>query len=512
MGLFGTGLRRICAVVAGTTAAEMAKLVRSALGQTSTVELRLDWLSSDSERSRFLEWLRKYRPRNATFLATCRRREGGGKLAGGVDRELYWLVQAREAGCQWCDLEVETLRRLPGQSVREYPVPRRVMLSMHDFERTPDLPRSVNPPARGGVDAVKIAAEARTIQDSVRLLRLARKSKSFVAVPMGEIGLPARILALREGSALAYAPVAAATAPGQVSLDAMKHLYRAHALTRRTQVYGVIGDPVGHSLSPLLHNTGFLARRIDAVYLPFLVHDLRDFLAAVPELGVRGFSVTHPHKQAILKYLEECDPLAAEIGAVNTVVVRRNGSLYGSNTDYLGLLRALEKKLHIKGSRILVFGAGGAARAAVFALVRSGATVAICARREKAARQLARALGGEAVPRAALRTDSFDAILNATPVGMHPHDGVSPLAPGELHCRLVMDMINRPQKTQLLKIAAQKGIATVPGIEMLIAQGVAQWEIWMGKRAPEAPMRRAVLTAPVPKGTPARASRGSAVP
>jgi len=495
MSLFGTGLQRICAVAAASTAAEMAKLVRSALKQTSTVELRLDWLSSDAERAQFLRWLGKCLPRNATFLATCRRREGGGKFSGGVDRQLYWLIQAREAGCQWCDLEMETLRKLPGQSIRQYPVPPRIMLSVHDFERTPNLPRSVNPSAHGGVDAVKIAAQARTIQDSVRLLRLARNSKNFVAVPMGEAGLPARILALREGSALAYAPVAAATAPGQVYLDEMQHLYRAHALTRRTQVYGVIGDPVGHSLSPLLHNTGFVARRIDAVYLPFLVDDLRDFLSAVPEFGVRGFSVTHPHKQAILKYLKECDPLAAEIGAVNTVVVRRDGSLYGSNTDYLGLLRALEKKLRIQGSRILVFGAGGAARAAVFALARSGASVAICARREKPAKELARSFGAESLPRAALRTESFDAILNATPVGMHPHDGVSPLAPGELRCRLVMDMINRPHKTELLKMAAQKNIAILPGIEMLIAQGVAQWKIWFGKRGPEAPMRRAVLAA-----------------
>src|SRR5882724_9508262 len=121
MGLFGTGLRRICAVVAASTAAEMSKLVRAALRHASTVELRLDWLSSDAERAGFLHWLGKRRPRGVTFLATCRRREGGGKFAGGVDRELYWLIQACEAGCQWCDLEVETLRKLPGQSVREYP-------------------------------------------------------------------------------------------------------------------------------------------------------------------------------------------------------------------------------------------------------------------------------------------------------------------------------------------------------------------------------------------------------
>ncbi len=495
MGPFGTGLRRICAVVAAGTAAEMSKLVRSALGHTSTVELRLDWLRSDAERAGFLRWLRKRRPRNATFLATCRRREGGGKFAGDVDRELYWLIQAREAGCQWCDLEVETLRKLPGQSVREYPVPPRVLLSIHDFERTPDLPRSVNPPAHGRIDAVKIAAEARTIRDSVRLLRLARNSKNFVAVPMGEAGLPARILALREGSALAYAPVAAATAPGQVSLDEMKHLYRAHTLTRRTHVYGVIGDPIGHSLSPLLHNTGFVARRIDAVYLPFLVRQLGDFLAAVPEFGIRGFSVTIPHKQTILKHLKECEPLAADIGAVNTVVVRSDGSFYGCNTDYVGVLRALEKKLRIKGSRALIFGAGGSARAAAFALARTGAVVAICARRDKAAKELARAVGGEVVPRRALRTEFFDAILNATPVGMHPHDGISPLAPGELHCRIVMDLIYRPQKTQLLKLAAKKGIATVSGIEMFLAQGFAQWEIWTQKRAPQAAMRRAVLAA-----------------
>src|SRR3979490_1112371 len=201
MGLFGTGLRRICAVVAASTAAEMSKLVRSALKQTRTVELRLDWLRSDAERGQFLRWLGKGQPWNAPFLAPSARREGGGKFAGGVDRELHWLIQARQAGCQWCDLEVETLRKLPGQSVEEYPVPPRVMLSLHDFDRTPDFPPTMNPPAHGGIDAVKIAAEARSIHDSLRLLRLARHSKHFVAAPMGEIGLPARILALREGSA-----------------------------------------------------------------------------------------------------------------------------------------------------------------------------------------------------------------------------------------------------------------------------------------------------------------------
>jgi len=495
MALFGAGVRRICAVAAASTAAEMTRQVRGALRSARTVELRLDWLKSDTERSRFLRWLRKYRPSSVTFLATCRREESGGKFTGDIGCQVYWLTQARDAGCQWCDIEMETFRELPEGFLRAFPAPRRILLSIHDFERTPKLPREIVVARHGQVDAVKIAAQAKTIADSVRLLKVARHSRNFVAVPMGDVGLPARLLALREGSALAYAPVAEATAPGQVSLDEMLKLYRAHLFNRATRVYGVIGDPIGHSLSPLLHNTGFAARRINAVYLPFLVHRLGDFLKAIPEFGIRGFSVTIPHKQSILRHLDECEPLAAEIGAVNTVVVRRDGSLYGCNTDYAGVLRALQKKLRIRGSRVLIFGAGGSARAAAFALARAGAQVFICARREVAAKELARAVGGEAVPRRALRKETFDAILHATPVGMHPYEAISPLSAGELQCRIVMDLIYRPKRTKLLEIAAQKGMATVSGVEMFLAQGFAQWEVWIGKHAPEAAMRRAVLSA-----------------
>src|SRR6266404_2448429 len=495
MGLFGKGVARICAVVAASSAREMAVQLRRALRETPTVELRLDWLKSDSERRRLLAWLRRNPLPRAVLLATCRRREGGGLFAGSVQDELHWLAQASEAGCLWCDLEVETLRKLPRNSIRQYSLPRRILLSVHDFERMPPLKPALEARWRGAVDAIKVAGVSHTIADSTRLLRFAAGLRDCVAVPMGEIGLPARLLALREGSALAYAPVAAATAPGQVSLQEMKHLYRAHTLNRQTQVFGVIGNPIAHSLSPLLHNTGFVSRKINAVYLPFLVKDLRDFLKAAPEFGLRGFSVTLPHKQNILRHLQDCDALSAEIGAVNTVVVRRDGSLYGCNTDYVGVLKALEKKLRLAKSRVLVLGAGGSARAAVFALARAGAAVGVCARRNTAARAVARAAGAEVVPRRALKTEHFDAILNATPVGMHPGTGVSPLEPSELHCRIVMDLIYRPERTQLLKLAAQKRIATVSGVEMFLAQGIAQWELWMKRRAPERAMRRAALSA-----------------
>jgi 3-dehydroquinate dehydratase / shikimate dehydrogenase len=350
-------------------------------------------------------------------------------------------------------------------------------------------------------DAIKIAAACRSLADVRRLLKLLSGRSNMVAIPMGEEMLAARILALRQGSAIAYAPIAQTTAPGQVSFDEIDRVYRfrrsfgksAVGMDPRTNVYGVIGDPVAHSLSPLMHNAAFAARGKNAVYLPFHVRDLVDFIAAVASLGIAGFSVTLPHKERILRYLDDCDPLAAEIGAVNTVVVRA-GKLYGYNTDFTGVLRAVERRLPLSSSRVLLVGAGGAARAAAFALAHAGAAVSIWARRLLRARALARAVGGEAIERAALERESFDAIVNCTPVGMHPGGG-SPLKSSELNCRLVMDLIYRPLKTELLRLAERRKIETISGVEMFIAQGVAQWEMWMGARAPESVMRRVVLAA-----------------
>jgi shikimate dehydrogenase len=257
----------------------------------------------------------------------------------------------------------------------------------------------------------------------------------------------------------------------------------------------VIGNPIGHSLSPQLQNTGFRERGIDAVYLPFLVRDLKDFCNSIAALRMKGFSVTVPHKEAILRYLDDCDELAASIGAVNTVSVRANGKFVGYNTDYVGVLRALERRMALRGSRVLIFGAGGVARAVAFALSRAGASVGICARRPARAAALARAAGGESVARKYLRTEFFDAIVNATPVGMHPAIGRSPLEAHELNCRLVFDTIYRPRVTKLMQLAALRGIETVSGVEMFVAQGTAQWEIWTGQRAPEKAMRAVVVAA-----------------
>jgi 3-dehydroquinate dehydratase/shikimate dehydrogenase len=469
--------------------------LRAALAESRTVELRLDWLKNAGELAHFLKKLRINR-KKACVIATLRRREAGGRYRGARSGQLQRLAAATRAGCAWCDLEVETAEHLDlGDLAVLRSAGTRVIVSFHDFLGTPrDLRSAVRRLDHCSGDAIKIATEARTICDGTRLLAVTRGRRDVVAVPMGEVALPARVLALREGSALAYAATTTATAPGQLSIAEMRNVYRADQLDRRTRVYAVIGDPIAHSLSPIMHNAAFKARRVNAVLLPFLAHDLRDFLDARTRLNVAGFAITLPHKEAILRHLSGCDPLAARIGAVNTVVVRGSGKLYGYNTDYVGVLQALANRVRLAGSRVLLVGAGGAARAAAFALSEAGAIVCICARRESRSRALARAAGGEVIARRKIKGEFFDAIINATPLGLHKSDE-SPLRANELNCRVVMDMIYRPMRTALVRLAERRGIATVPGAEMFLAQGVAQWEIWMGERAPEKIMRQVVLDA-----------------
>ncbi len=486
---------RICAVIAAPTAALAQRQIEIVHEVAPTMELRLDWLRNADEIDEMMHWATAAK-RLPHLIATCRRKESGGKFSGRIGDEAFWLTLAGNLGFPWRDMPLESAEHF-GRDLRAWLMRGKVILSYHDFKVTPrNLARTTRRLLTFRPDAVKVATQCNSYADSLRVLALCkgrRPPRRVIAVPMGEIGLPARVLALRHGSALAYAAVGQKTAPGQLTLEEMKYLYRADKLDRRSRVYGVIGNPVSHSLSPLLHNTGFIARGMNDVYLPFLVPDLRDFLRAVEPLGLAGFSVTLPHKQAILRHLDDCDPLAEAIGAVNTVVVRGTGKLVGFNTDYAGVLRALYRRKALAGHRALIYGAGGAARAIAFALAQEGAIVNICARRPAEAVKLARAAGGEAIERRRLRREYFDVIINATPIGMHPHAKDSPLAAAELNCRLVFDSVYRPMKTRLLQLAEGRGVEIVSGVEMFIGQGLAQWEIWTGTRAPEKQMRAAVL-------------------
>ena len=301
------GESKICAVVAAESAAAMWRQLKRALAETKTIELRLDWLANDGEIERFLARLaanargRGGRGAGPTFVATCRRREAGGRYRGTIAKQLVHLGAALRAGCAWYDLEIESASCCPAELVDVLLGEGRQICSAHFFQRGPkDFNRVVAALSSVRPDAIKIAAQCESLSEARRVMAIAHGRRDVIAVPMGDVALPMRVLGLREGRNLVYAPVENATAPGQVSLDEMKNLYRADRINRRTRVYGVIGDPIGHSLSPQMQNAGFQARGMNAVYLPFLVRDLKDFCDSIEPLGIRGFSVTLPHKEAIL--------------------------------------------------------------------------------------------------------------------------------------------------------------------------------------------------------------------
>jgi 3-dehydroquinate dehydratase/shikimate dehydrogenase len=272
----------------------------------------------------------------------------------------------------------------------------------------------------------------------------------------------------------------------------MRSLYRSDKLTKKTRVYGVIADPVAHSKSPLMHNRAFQTRRLDAVYLPFRVPaaQLVDFMKLADSLPVVGFSVTIPHKQKILRYLDVVDPLAKRIGAVNTVW-RKAGKWRGTNTDAQGVLKPLAKQLRLPHASILIAGYGGAARAAAIALSDAGARVTITGRNLSSAQALARVVKAEAVTLKQAELEFYDALVHATPVGMSPKPEDA-LFRDAIPAGIVLDMVYNPQETMLLKHAREQGRTVIYGIEMLLEQAACQFEIWTGETAPRSVMRAAL--------------------
>ncbi len=263
----------------------------------------------------------------------------------------------------------------------------------------------------------------------------------------------------------------------------------------KTLLYGIIGNPVSHSLSPAMHNAAFGALDINGVYLPFPAPDIRAAVIGIRGLGIRGTSVTIPHKEKVMALLDEIDPVAEKIGAVNTVI-NNKGTLKGLNTDWLGATRALEEKIDLPGAEVVILGAGGSARAIGFGLLERNAEFVLCSRTESRGRALADELGCAWISLSEADNLSGDILINATSVGMQPHIEKSPVSESILPgFQVVMDIVYAPLKTRLLQQAEENRCKTINGLEMLLYQGVAQFELWTGKTAPVALMRMALTEA-----------------
>jgi len=259
-------------------------------------------------------------------------------------------------------------------------------------------------------------------------------------------------------------------------------------------MYGVVGDPVAHSLSPAIMNAALRRENVNGVYLALHAKTLKDLLSCVRDIPIHGLSITMPYKEAILKHLDNTDSHTTKIGACNTVVRAQDGKLYGFNTDTAGVVRPLEQRITLEKAKILVLGAGGAARAAVFGLKERGAEIYILNRSAAPAQKLAHQARARIAKRADMKKLSFDVIINATPVGMG-NTRESPLNENEINARYVFEMIYDPAETRLMKLAKERGAEVIPGIEMFVHQAARQFEIWTGKPAPWDDMLRVVTLA-----------------
>lgn len=463
------------------------------------LEFRLDYLSKPAlalpKIKHFFEM-----HQGAVIIATCRRVASGGRFRGSIASQLDILAKAAAAGCQVIDVEVQTAAKCKPEHLQKLRSRSALILSFHDFRATAKLEETLEKMLAYPADFYKMVSTAKTLSDNVTMIKfLARESDrhSLIGMCMGEQGIISRVLALRAGSAFTFAAASAAeaTAPGQVTAQELRNVYRIEQVDAATRVYGVVGDPIAHSLSPTIMNAAFRRENVNAVFLALHAKTLRDLLTCVREIPIHGISVTMPYKEAILPYLDNTDAHSAKIGACNTVVRAQDGKLYGFNTDASGIIRPLERRLStIEGARILVLGAGGAARAAVFGLKERGAEVYILNRSLAPAKKLAHQAHARIMKRPDLKKMAFDVIINATPVGMG-NTRETPLQEKEINARYVFDMVYDPAETRLLKLAKERGAQVIPGIEMFVHQAARQFEIWTGKPAPWDEMLRVVLLA-----------------
>jgi len=318
----------------------------------------------------------------------------------------------------------------------------------------------------------------------------------MVGLCMGEQGIISRVLGVRAGSVFTFAAATRGeeTAPGQVTASELRDTYRIEMVDAVTQVYGVAGDPVAHSMSPVMMNAAFRRETVNAVFIALHAKTMKDLMACVPDIPIRGLSVTMPYKQDIVEVLSNSDTLTRQIGACNTVVRGQDGKLYGFNTDVAGVVVPLEQRLTLQDAKILVLGAGGVARSAVFGLKNKGAEVYVTNRTAEKGQALARQAKAKYVKRADVAKMTFDVIINATPLGMGANRQL-PLEEKELNTKFLFDLVYVPAETKLIKMARAKNIQVISGLEMFVQQGARQFEIWTGKPAPIAEMTFVVTKA-----------------
>ncbi|MCA9083131.1 MAG: shikimate dehydrogenase [Planctomycetaceae bacterium] len=445
------------------------------------VELRVDWIQRRPDIGRLL------RERPVPVVITCRRLQDKGKWFGTEEQRQAVLREAILAEADYVDIEEDIAASIPryGRSKR--------IVSYHNFDETPaDLEAIHQRMTACDPDIVKIVTTACSAADNFRMLQLVRNATvPTVGFCMGETGTISRLLCGRYGAPFTYAAAdrTGHTAPGQLSFADMKDLYRYDNVTEATRLFGVIGDPIGHSLSPLLHNTAFKQIDFDGLYLPIRipVGNVPEVLRTYQELGLEGVSVTIPHKHAALEFADVPDDQSQKIGAANTLV-HKDGIWHATNTDFTAIIETLKSALaaanrseDLAGKKVMILGAGGVARAAVAAMVQEKTEVLISNRSADRATALAAEFGCGTIPWDSRGSVECSILINGTSVGMHPGVQETPFDEQWLRSEmLVFDTVYVPENTRLLQEARAVGCPTAGGMEMFVRQAAVQFQLFTG--------------------------------
>ncbi len=484
----------ICIPITARTESGMAAMMAQAAALADILELRMDLAPGVP-----LEPLLRNRP--CPVIVTNRPVREGGEYAGEESARIALLQQGVDLGAEFVDVELDSAAR-----IRRGPRTR-LIISHHDFARTPDHVEEVHRHlVQAGADIAKFAVKANDILDNLRVLRVLRHTKHpTIALCMGELGVASRILGRKYGNFLTFASLAAGreSAPGQLTAGELRGLYRYKKIGPDTALYGVIANPVAHSMSPAIQNAAFEALGLNAVYLPFKVEgDPAEFVRAFRELDAQGYSVTLPHKQEVIAAMDEVDDTVRQAGAMNTVV-NRGGRLCGANTDIPAALGAIEAALGVEGSapsralkdrETLIIGAGGAARAVACGLMARGAYVLIANRTQERAVALAREISAQAAPMERVGSLRPQILINTTSVGMWPNVEESPVPAAVLRKgMIVFDAVYNPPETRLLREAKAAGCQCISGVEWFVRQAALQCEMWTGRPAPRAVMEQVVM-------------------
>ncbi|HEX8708907.1 MAG TPA: shikimate dehydrogenase [Pyrinomonadaceae bacterium] len=508
-----TNTARICIPVCEERASGLRAAIERAAPLADLVELRLDYLQGSElfKAMSNLPALINACPR--PVVVTLRPVEQGGRREmDNLTRIIFWGEHFLygKSYIDFADIELDLalfFRQREQDEKKQLLDWDRVICSHHDFAGVPaDLEKIYERMATTPARILKIAVGAHDATDCLPVFRLLERARldgrELIALAMNEAGVATRILGPSRGAFMTYgAPdVGPSSAPGQASARDLRELYRVDRLDGQTQIMGLVGSPVTHSISPQLHNAAFAALGINAVYIPFEVRDAGEFIRRMAHprsreagLSLRGLSVTAPHKSAVMEHLDQVETAALEIGAVNTILIK-DGELRGSNTDAAALIAPLlEKGLSLQKARCAVIGAGGAARSALWSLRRAGAQVTLLARDEEKAHHVVEKLGGDCRKLDGASFSGYDLVVNATPLGTHGlAEEETPALAGQLRgVSLVYDLVYNPAETRFMREAVEAGSDCIGGLGMLVAQAAAQFKLWTGRDAPLDVMKEA---------------------